>query len=294
MSLKDTKTKWVLFLATSEVNPDDRHVYDLSFGVFCLESSGVSPEDIHVYIDGADRDEIHRYLSVGTNNNYEIKNTNIFFEENNEEYENLVMFITGHGNIDGIDAVEPIRPYKLLNYLKTQTSLNNAIVYLGQCDAGVFNYVNAFKKDDEPNIVLIGATNLHASISSSTTESLLDGKDGFSWTANLFLLHVFKWFSEPKDVDGDGKFTIMDSYKYAGVLSNILNKHNKVLSFPNTMSHHAEFIQFQKEYNESPTPQNLVKLKATSELYYKQLDLTYTHQECWILNSVPAQYIDFQ
>ena len=51
MGLLADKTKWVLFLASSS-EPEDRHVSDLAFGIYCLENRGINPADIFIYIDG--------------------------------------------------------------------------------------------------------------------------------------------------------------------------------------------------------------------------------------------------
>jgi hypothetical protein len=180
MSLIKSKTKWVLFLSASTI-PEDRHIMDLAFGVQSLETAGINPTDIYIYIDGQDRGLISQLISTGTARTYAIKESKDFFlDQTKNTYENIVIFITGHGSIDGIDAPQPITPYALLRSIKSTPSLKNAIVYLGQCHAGIFNYIGAGRRVGqagaaEPDVILIGATNLHESLSSSTQENLVNG-----------------------------------------------------------------------------------------------------------------------
>ncbi|HBT3585766.1 TPA: hypothetical protein MBH61_004278, partial [Klebsiella pneumoniae] len=78
MGLMQDATKWVLFLASPE-EPEERHVLDLAFGLHCLESAGVSSENIEIYIDGDNRQNIISWMSIGSNNPYEILPTEHFF-----------------------------------------------------------------------------------------------------------------------------------------------------------------------------------------------------------------------
>ncbi|HGM6757017.1 TPA: hypothetical protein ACKQB7_002758 [Serratia marcescens] len=296
MKLRSQRTKWILFLSSSNTAPEFRHVVDLVFGLMCLERSGVRPQDIFIYIDGP-TELLEKVFSLGTINQYKIKSSEDFFDDSTQNvYENLVMFITGHGSPNGIDAVEDITPNRLVSTLKNIPGLNNAIVYLGQCFAGLFNYVNAAKGKEGVDIIFIGATNLHESLSHPTSEDFISGP--FPWPANLFLLHVFKWISSPTDVDGDGRVTVMDSYKYAGVHANMHNKQFKTQSFIDMLDQHQAY-KVLHERVQAPTGDpsidmdNQLNLEAAHSKYQNSLSAHYVHQECWILNSIPAQRIEF-
>lgn len=296
MSLIKSSTKWVLFLSSS-VDSEHRHIMDLAFGLQCLESAGIDRKDIHIYIDGRDRILINQLISSGTNNNYTVMESKDFFhDQTNNKHDNLVIFVTGHGSIRGIDAPHPITPYALLRSIKQTPHLKSAVAYLGQCHAGIFNYIGAGRKVGqngvaEPEVILIGATNLHESLSSSTSETLVSGPT--PWVANLFLLSVFKWISSPIDVDGDGKLTVIDSYKYAGVSSNIINKSIKINSFVRSLDLHDKWMAARAAHQASPSVQSQLALRALQTQYESELEVRYTHQECWILNSIPAQSIEF-
>ncbi|EPI4980573.1 hypothetical protein ACS6VG_002497 [Raoultella planticola] len=300
MSLIQSRTKWVLFLSTSEHDPEDRHIQDLVYGLMCLEKAGISSDDIFIYVDGQNRQNIINLFSIATQNQYAISRTDDFFSDLQANvYENLVMFVTGHGSERGIDAAVPITPYMLINALKEAPNLDKVVVYLGQCYAGVFNYVNAGRgrgnDRHSPDIILIGATNLHESLSSPTQEQFPNGN--LLWVANLFLLHVFRWISEPHDIDGDGHNTIMDSYKYAGVGSNRHNKQSKTNSFGDMVDAHVMHKQAAynagiRTGNPQTDAQNQLIFMAARSKYFSLLSVNYVHQECWILNSYPAQQIE--
>jgi hypothetical protein len=296
MSLIQGNTKWVLFLASSR-EPEERHISDLAFGLHCLESSGIQPSEISIYVDGRDRQIVSQFIRLGTQQNYNIKAADDFFADQAQNtHENLVMFVTGHGSINGIDATSPINPYKLLSAVKASPKLTQAVLYLGQCYAGIFNYVSAGRGVNpagitEPNVIIIGATNLHESISSSTQEQL--GSNSHAWVANLFLLHVFKWIASPVDVDGDGKYTVIDSYKYAGAMSNGSNKDIKIGSFVRSIDLHDKWVDAKHAHTINPTPQSDLALRAVAAQYENELAIRYTHQEGWILNAIPAQSLEF-
>lgn len=295
MSLIGGNTKWVLFLSAQK-EPEIRHVADLAFGVLCLEKAGVSISDIAIYIDGSDRTSIENFLKSGTASQFNLKESKDFFvDQANNTHENVVMFVTGHGGPLGIDAATPVTPHALLNCLKSSPELKHAVVYLGQCYAGIFNYIGAGskKKDDgepDPEIIFLGATNLHESLSLHTTEDFLSGP--VSWHANIFLLFSFKWLSSPVDIDGDGKFTIMDSYKYAGVCSNGANKNMKTNALIDSSDLQAKFVAAKQAFEANQSPTTELALQAAHTNYSMRASLLYVHQECWILNAIPSQRLE--
>lgn len=298
MNLKTQSTKWVLFLSCSRATSEFRHVMDLVFGVLCLERAGVRPDDIHIYIDNPPEDA-GDLLTEASAHTYNIRPTNqLFTDLACNEYENLVLFVSGHGGPLGIDSSTPISPNYLVTSLKKSPGLKNAVIYLGQCYAGTFNYVQAGsrKNTNEPEVIIIGSTKLHESLSRGTSETFRNSE--IRWIANVFLLYVFKWFSKPSDVDGDGELTVMDSYKYAGMYSNMSHKASKTEAFELIIDLHHEckelkalVVQASGDDNQKRT--NALSYKAKLEAYRNKLDVHFVHQECWILNSWPAQRIKF-
>lgn len=298
MNIKQTSTRWVLFLSSSHPQAELRHVLDLVFGLLCLEQAGINPKDIFIYVD-CHPGQADSIFKLSSNYDRNIKGSSDFFEDiKNNTYENMVMFVTGHGSLTGIDAVNTITPAKLVDSIKNMPNLRNGVVYLGQCYAGLFNYVNAGRSGrEEPDIIFLGATNLHESLSSPTTEQFIF--EPITWSANLFLLHIFKWFSSPKDIDGDGNFTIMDSYKYAGVMSNMHHKDLKSKGLLSMLDMHQEYKILKDAsdvdgISDEDILKNKVECEAVLQNIQLSLNLHHVHQECWILNSRPAQWVYFQ
>ncbi|HEY4318008.1 MAG TPA: hypothetical protein VGN04_10430 [Herbaspirillum sp.] len=291
MSLIGGRTRWVLFLSANG-DADTRHIQDLAFGLTCLESAGINIVDIDIYVDGSDRTSVENFIKSGTASACTVKTSQDFLtDQANNSHDNLVMFVTGHGGPDGLDALPVITPDALLKGIKESPNLKLAVIYLGQCYAGIFNYIGAgSKKPDDPQVIFIGATNLHESVSRSTSETLVTGQQ--QWPANLFLLYAFKWFQNPTDVDGDGKFTIIDSYKYAGTHANIANKRGKMQAFHDTPTLRKRWEDADAAHRQNPTPTNKANLDASVTRYEKHIDILYIHQECWILNAIPAQLIE--
>lgn len=301
MQLKKNNTKWVFFLGISNgKDPEQRHIFDLAYGIKCLEANGIQAKDIEIYIDGINRTNISALIQTGTNNTYNIKSTKEFFKDKDKnQHENSVIFISGHGGPLGIDADSLVSPHTLITSLKQTPNLKNSIVFLGQCFAGTFNYIPARKsKTEKVDIILIGATSLHSSLSSRTTEKFLNNQE-LSWVANVFLLFVFKWFEKPVDIDGDGKYTITDCYKYAGCMANHFNKANRSSSFEQSIEARDRYKQKKIDYERSrlldPALEKIkaLELRRAVEDYDRSCDIYHTHQECWILNSVPAQIIEY-
>ena len=291
INLISNDTCWVLFLSTSLDMPEDRHIHDISHGVHCLEQAGISPNNIQIYIDGIDRRYIHQKASISTKIQYKIEKSDELFKNlQTNTYKNIVLFVTGHGGAEGLDSLTPISPNLLIQSIKGAPNFEIGIIYLGQCYAGIFNYTNVSQKTPKKDIVVVGATNLHSSLSLDTNEKI--GTIPHNWTANIFLLYTFKWFLKPVDVDGDGVPTIMDSYKYAGTKTNIQNQSTKANNFINLINAYNEIAALQDAQRKDPNNLNLrLDIDAKLNKYQSNLNNHFIHQESWILNAIPAQQI---
>jgi L-rhamnose mutarotase len=169
MGLLGERTNWI-FLLPASFEAEDRHIHDVAYGVFCLEKKGIAPENITVIIDG-DKSRIIALLQIASTNNYTIYNSsdlNTIFQNN--IYDNIVLFVTGHGNINGLASNPPIKPYPLLHSIRTAPNLKHGVIYLGQCYAVIFNYMRVKNypqkgtEQTEAPLVVIGATSLYESI----------------------------------------------------------------------------------------------------------------------------------
>src|SRR4051812_6817716 len=78
-------------------------------------------------------------------------------------YDVAVATVTGNGHQTGIGKPGAgLTPQQLCDSLRTVPTLKLGVMVLCQCYAGIFNYVDA---RSAPPLVLIGATNLHLSLS---------------------------------------------------------------------------------------------------------------------------------
>ena len=223
---------------------------DLAFGVFKLESAGISYKNIFIIIDGADYTRISDIIvqftgsvhRIYTTDDIEILRTNSYF------CSNLVMFVFGHGHELGLASYKMITPHILLSEIQKSLNFKKVIIYLGPCYSGIFNYLEIPKTQ---KIILIGSTKFYSSIASRVTEQVAGNKKP-SWIANFFLLGVFKWFSNPIDIDGDGRYTIMDSYKFLSLYSNNIYAGIKKTDFPYLIQEipktHKRLVKLKKLY----------------------------------------------
>ena len=278
MRLLSDDTLWIFLLASSK-EAEVRHVYDIAFGVTCLYQKSISPDNIKLIIDG-DIFTINEHLKIFPG--FPKVSFDIFPSKElkriiqNSSNKNIVVFVTGHGNFEkGIDAPNPIKPYSLLDSVKCNKNTQNIVIYLGQCYAGIFNYIDV---KGTPTIVIIGATNLYPSISYQFPN--------ITWQANLFLLNLFKWIKSPNDIDGDGKITVMDSFKYAGAETNRYCQSYKSTCLSRTIEILEELRGLNKIKDE-------LKWQALQEELCSMQNIHYNNQEPWILNAIPAQLIEF-
>ena len=287
MGLIDEKTKWI-FLLPSARGAEERCVYDVAFGVTCLESQSIDTEDIRLFIDCADDSEIEALLETVLSKKYTFKPSNMLFDELvDNTHENIVLFVAGHGNIYGLDGAPQITPHKLFSEIKKNKHLKLGVVFLSQCYAGVFNYMDVSEKKDPqtgvdaPPIIVIGATNLFTSISAPTTETLRSNKK--TWVANIFLLNLFRWVQEPKDIDGDGKYTVMDWYKFAGAQTNTAYINLKCKEFEKLLDHFQNLKRMKKGLEDF---KKQLEHDALEAKYKKMLQNQFNHQERWILQGL--------
>jgi hypothetical protein len=306
--LKDPKTKYIL-VSPSEHNSEDRHIMDVTWGIYCLEQSGIQPSQIIVIVDHSNHTHVQAILKRATTHSYTIKSSIDLYPEisNSDEFENLVIFFTGHGNEKGIPGRILITPYGLTSTIKNASSRKKCIVFLGQCFAGIFNHVDirtSTTASQQTEVVITGATNLFESLSSQLSETFLNNLT-IPWVANTFLSFIFSWLRNPIDIDGDGSATIMDAFKFAGALSNSRNNNAKRQTLLDTLFIYDNLKIINQEIGRLTTlPRTPATISQLNSLLLQQATLKsqidnisklgYIHQEPWILNSFVAQSCIYQ
>lgn len=293
-NLKQEKTAWVFLLATAN-DPEDRHLLDL---IYCLEKLlifGVNTNDIFIFadIEQSLNKSINNYLTL-TNNNFKINGSlDNFMNLSSTHYQNfnnMLLFVIGHGNELGLDCFIPIKPYPLVNKIKSFNNVKNAVLYLGQCYAGIFNYLKVDSDGKNVNLSIIGATELHSSLSMPILPNI-------KWKANLFYIYLFHWFTNLVDIDGDNKFSILDSYKYTECLVNSELKKFSENVFKEYIDFNSEKHKKQIELIGTNSKSKKLQLQADMAALDSKmkcnLSLFTVNQESWLLNARHVLSIGF-
>ncbi len=206
-------------------------------------------------------------------------------------YDVAVTTVTGHGHQTGIGAPGAgLSPKQLCDAVRTIPGVKLGVLVLCQCYAGIFNYVDA---RTPPPLVLIGATNLHLSLSAGLTlvSPIVNtsNQPGLqSWMGNIFMFYFLTWVATPSDVDGDGRVTLMDAYKFAGTNSNaalVAIKRGLYLAIEQASEH---LKQLQAVTTTTPAV-----LGAAEQKLQTLLETLYLHQEPWVLNADQAREVRF-
>lgn len=297
MGLIGNNTRWFFILPSSQ-EAEERHIYDIAFGIKCLLSKGIDYSSISVLIDHASTSKIEAVFSkMQLQTPAKIYTTDQIDELlTGNTYKNAVVFITGHGSPKGLDTTNPIKPYSLYYRFQTTPNFKRVIIYLGQCYAGIFNQMPLSShlglKSEEMNkncsIVAIGSTGLFSSISSPITVG------NVRWSANIFLTYVFNWLMKPTDIDGDGCYSVMDSFKAATIYTNeTLIDLKKKDNFESLLqqSQLATCIDKLKDATIPEDEKNNLLLEI--QALEKMLQIRYINQEPWILNAHIAMSTSF-
>jgi hypothetical protein len=298
LNLLSEESLWVFLSGSNEV----RFLMDISFGIECLRHRNIKPEQILVFIDSEGVWSTQGYAFPTGIKIYPTSQLGKVLKDLVPLQ--LTLVVTGHGNVNGISAQRNIKPYELLSIVKGIDSLKCALVVLGQCYAGTFNYLdvrstavetsrdklkgNSTEKSDGkilPDICIIGATNLHFSISYFVNLSNVSKFRSFqcpkSWVANIFLMHFMTNVAFPDDIDGDGLYSVMDTYKSAGILSNQdlieINRRN----FTHLLNLHKDFSADRDDSR--PLLQQL--REKTIREYGEVLGIFLNQQNPWILHA---------
>lgn len=263
---------------------EQRHLQDVAWGIFVLTAKGVAPSQIVLF---SDHPFASHHLSFLPGVHIEALNN---IKERYKELvktEHAVVVVTGHGSHEGIPVADspPIPPHPFVQMLKAAPSLTSVALVLTQCYGGVFNYLNV---RGSPKTCIIGATNLHVSLSVTSVIPLPmkqpDGTLGtfnLQWDANVFMLRFFRWVFNPKDIDGDGKVSFLDGYRLAGAWSN-----DEFRNLKTTENIKIEKLKAQIQEigatipNPDPTGLRVRQLQAEIE---QSIAALHFHQEPWIL-----------
>lgn len=294
MGLKTENTHWI-FLLASRCEPDSRHVYDIKLGIDALLYSNIAHNNITVVIDSDKQQNTQLIREINGFENKDIyKSSQLteIFQKN--VYDNVVLFVNGHGDIRGLSSNPPITPHSLFSSLQNAPNLRCGIIFLGQCFAGIFNYmpVMARGKEEEklPPLIVVGSTGLDISISS--TFNLKGTKS--SYQVNIFFYFLFEWIKNPIDIDGDGNYSLTDAYKYVGYCV-IGFCHKQKANYSIKIQQYIRELEKDIEKPVTEMDSNVDKKLAKSQIdtFKRQLLLYDNPQEPWLLNAIEATNVYF-
>lgn len=297
MGLLSDNTRWIFLLPNPAFHKiDERHIQDIAFGVKCLLKAGVDYENINIFIDNVSKiltDYIFSY--------FEIKSPDMIFPTSELENimagnkkKNAVVFVTGHGSEEGMFADVPIKPYRLYKIFLEAPCLENTVFYFGQCYAGIFNFMPLSKHLNMRgkfinDIVAIGATGFESSV--SIRQQLPNEK---VYDANIFLLNVYKWILEKKDIDGDGQLSVMDSFKYATIEVNKQLHNSEKQNLLQTVVSIETLLRTLQEKDKSAFSQDeRLKFELEERTLQDSLEFYHINQQSWILSEETAMSVMF-
>ena len=295
MGLRLEKTNWVFLLASKD-EPETRHIYDIKFGIDSLVRAGIAIDDVTVIIDSNKQENIQIIQNIKGFTNKKIhKSSSLNKLFNKNEHDNIVLFVNGHGHYRGLDSNPIITPSSLLTDLQSANNLKHGIVFLGQCFAGIFNYMPVMPREKEgkklPPLVIVGSTGLDRSISSAR---ILQEKTEYPYQVNIFFYYLFKWIEKPVDIDGDGNYSLIDAYKYIECCVIAFCNYQKVDSLIKRRKDELSLYEAIEKLENKKTP-NEEKISTTLIIksLKKQLSLYEHNQKAWILNAIEAMNVYF-
>lgn len=273
-----SSTSWI-FLSYSD---ERRHLLDIVFATLVLLKRGVDISNIYIF--SSDPNAAGILSGLDNSNVYKLDQFDSVLAS--ISYTHAFVTITGHGSPNGVG--QNMRSADLSKGVRSIQNLEIGVLALCQCFAGVFNFSEAYS---DPKLVVMGATNLSLSISSTVSVSTgIPGVDPLTWCSNLFMMHFFDWMRQPIDIDGDGHLTVLDAYKYAGAFAHDRVSKAKSEVFVEIQDLSAKLTQ-QRAHKATLEQAGLetlaVELDISSilTLMDNKLSVLHTSQEPWLLNA---------
>lgn len=290
MGITRDNTHW-LFMLTSSTKPEDRHLNDVIFGIKILLRKNIPIENISLMIDDDKSSIVQKMAPLITDETSLYSYSDMPDLLRAIDKNNVVIVVTGHGSIEGIDSNPPIKPYDFLHIIKLYAKAKKVFLLLGQCYAGIFNMLRVTKgqrKDGThtPHIVIIGATRIASSI------SLPSEYDNISWDANIMLSAFFRWIDNPVDIDGDNKCSFIDAFKYITYITNTQCYQLEKVQYIQMVQLIEQYKELYKRFQETPPAELSLDDILTKQALEQALQMEFIHQEAWILNVNPARETD--
>ncbi len=190
MSWLGLETLWIFYSGSSEIN----HIRDIQYAVGCLSRAGVNLNQIVVFVLA---NIIPNFDSLKIKTVFDVCDFEVNFVKKNLSSTHVFFTATGHGHMRGLDFILStgqhafVAPSQLMSIVRAIRGIEFGIVLLGQCMAGIFNFVEA-KKTNEAELCIIGATNIESSLNFWIDARYKD------MHLNFFLANFFDWSRNTK------------------------------------------------------------------------------------------------
>lgn len=282
-------TCWVFVSDSTE----SRHIYDVIHAISVLRDLGVRNDAIRFFTD----DPQATKYTIDYNCPAPLP-ISTFDQElaSIAGFDYLFITLAGHGGIEGIGHPVKISSHSLVTAARSSADTKLVVIAATQCFAGTFNYIDA---RTEPRIIMFGAANLSTSLSIQTSipqpiPSQVQGMSLQHWQANSFMLHLFRWIANPKDIDGDGQMTLLDAYKYSGATASGTIIDVKPVLFMHAQTLAQKFRQLEEDIQNGVIPNNaktMLQAKTLSIQLHQMASLLHTGQEPWLLHADLARQL---
>ncbi len=113
------------------------------------------------------------------------------------------------------------------------------------------------------------------------------------WHANVFQFSFFLWMLTPVDVDGDGRFTLTDAFKFAGANAATGHHAGRPVSFVLATELYGKIAAAQKQAALGMTPALQLQFDTLGRQVQDQLMILHTASRPWILHANQARHIEF-
>lgn len=266
--IPNNDSKWI-FIAGSE----PRFVFDILNASIIIRNRQKSSDNIYYFTDCENARNILTMNGCSAGNLYGLSNVKAEIEKF-EGISSVYCVVSSHGDIDGIENI--IKPNELIKTMQEINGVTDGFVLFGQCYSGIFNLSNQSK------FCIMGASNFYPSISHSAITSN-------NWSANVFLYYFFNWIATPRDVDGDGQFSIADAFKWASYQTNRFLVNLKISDSKTFYKWCLKESKDLEKLKKKSTPQDAPDIDVREAKLNENLLIYHNQQEAWISNCDAAQ-----
>lgn len=203
MTLLSDDTLWIFFAASNDGNIGTNHINNIVKGIKSLESNNIKSSNITLLIDGNEpllTNELNKKYPK-CNSKYKVKpSKNLLEVIEKSSHKNIVVFVTGHGNPNGIDCYTPD---EFMNIFIKGNPNKTTVIYFGQCYSNIFRNTTACKSN---KIIMFGVNTKKSPVYKLPSENS---------EYTIFLYWLFDWINNLKNITDINNRSVFASAYYA-------------------------------------------------------------------------------